>query len=399
MSHRGKIKRAALLVLLLACTVSMCLTGCGSEEQNYTELSDAAAATQPQAGSAGKPITIKVIYDPILGESWDNVFGQGVQKVLNKVQGGSYMSDVELSGITAEEAIRQAVKDDCDGILLVADPQSWNVDEIIQQTRESGVPVVSLGDAASNGYNLAVPDDMGQSMTRTLVAFVALQKGADAWGDIEDFVRQLENAVQGSWSTANSSGDWKAFAVPYVMEFSVDDSGRSKMDRASMIEGIFDTPDRKGYSYRLNTGNHYYLFPRSPKTMECHWEPDGYSGSDSLCRTEGITTESGGNSSYFFDMNSYKGTQEYFRGTVSKFEGYGVTEEPEECYALNLESPVRIMTPDGKDIVIYAMQLNGDETLESYAKKGTMVKATGELFEAHTAHHFTPVLLNVDRIK
>ena len=139
--------------------------------------------------------------------------------------------------------------------------------------------------------------------------------------------------------------------------------------------------------------------PADPTTLECHWEPDGYSATDSLVRTKDISYEDGdGNSTFVVDMNSYSDGEEYFTGTISSFTGNGATGSSEECLALNLKSPVRLMTANGEDLMIWSIQLNGDN-LSSYANSGTTVKVTGTLFEAHTDHHFTPMLMNVTKVE
>ena len=104
-------------------------------------------------------------------------------------------------------------------------------------------------------------------------------------------------------------------------------------------------------------------------------------------------------------MNTYGYGEEYFRGTISTFEGYGAMgNEPEECIALNLESPVRVLLTDGRDILLSVIQLNAsqldtEQSLSNLANNGTVVTVTGELFEAETDHHFTPVIMNVTSVE
>ncbi len=387
-----KVFQIAGLTMVFA--LALFAAGCGSESgEELSDVQDTVGQASEGLTSSGPALKIQVLTDTNLGEEWGNQFAKGVQDELESSQSSNEMIDFTK----ASSYVDQAVTDGCDGIILAADGSMAS--DSVKQAREKGVPVVGLDDNLSNGYNTAAPDSMGKSMAQALVAQIAVQKGASAWGSEEDFNKQLARAAQGMWSNANSSGDQKQFAAPYVMEFTPNSAGNIELTRVSMITEIRQTPDENGYSYNLNTGNNYYLRPADPTTLECHWEPDGYSATDSLVRTKDISYEDGdGNSTFVVDMNSYSDGEEYFTGTISSFEGNSAAGDTEECMAINLKSPVRLMTANGEDLMIWSIQLNGDN-LSSYANSGTTVKVTGTLFEAHTDHHFTPMLMNVTKVE
>ena len=132
--------------------------------------------------------------------------------------------------------------------------------------------------------------------------------------------------------------------------------------------------------------------------LECHWEPDGYSGSDSLMRADNVFLLEEGNSTYLLDTRYMAEESVSLTGIVSTFEGYYNEYDSELCYALNLYSPVRVRTSDGTDAMLYAIQLNGGEELAAYAGTGERVTIDGTYWEAHTAHHYTPVVMDVSGI-
>ena len=109
--------------------------------------------------------------------------------------------------------------------------------------------------------------------------------------------------------------------------------------------------------------------------------------------------ETGENSCYYFDMRTYSDTVEIFQGRISSFTGYDQNGNEEQCLALNLDSPIRVTTGDGTDTLVYAIQLNTDFTLNEYVDQGTTAHVKGRLFEAHTSHHYTPILLDVEQVK
>ena len=405
-----KKKKAMLIGLALSLTMVLFSAGCGSQnaaeatQAGETQSSEASGQTQNQdaAGSGVPQLSIEVISGGEMGEEWVSLFEQGVQEQLDRLGNGSLMNAAGIMDIApASELIDQGLDGSCDGIILAADADREDAGEAIERAAQKGVPVLTFRDNMSNGYNMAAPDAMGRSMTEALISRIALFKGPEAWGDQTDFGKQLCRAVQGLWGTFSSAGDRKQFIDPYVMEFSQNSEGLNELRRVSLIEEIKNTPDGKGYSYVLNTGNSYYLLPESPGLLECHWEPDGYSASDSLMKEPDDTGDSAaGNSVFVLDMDSYSGSEEYFQGTITTFDGYGAMGNgPEECIALNLATPVRVFQSGGRDVLISAIQLNTESSLSEYINKGTVVKATGRLFEAETDHHFTPVIMNVSTIE
>lgn len=385
-------KKTMLIIGLVVSLAALFLcVGCGSQESN-----DEASLNNDDTS-----LKIQVMSDFNLGEEWISQFEQGARE---EITGQRDNAEVECSVIkdttVADQILGYGLSGGFDGLLIAADTQETKTAEAVAEAREQGVPVVGFGDNVNNGYNTATPEDLGKTMAQVLVAQIALQQGADSW-DQSYFGDQVGRAVQGSWTTLNSSEDKKLFVHPYVMECSKNSEGRYEMNRVSLISEIGDTPDGKGYNYILNTGNNYYLYPENPGQLECHWEPDGYSGSDSLVKAPDDTgIDTGGNSTFLLDMNTYGYSEEYFRGTISTFEGYGAMgNEPEECISLNLESPVRVYLTDGRDILLSAIQLNAEESLSNLANDGTVVTVTGELFEAETDHHFTPVIMNVTGVE
>jgi len=401
-----KKKTAIIIGMALSLAMVFFAAGCGSGDSDETaQVSRATDQAQGEdaAGSGAPQLSIEVISNSKMGEEWVRQFEQGVQTELDQMGNGSRMTTAGITDTaSASELIGQGLTEHYDGIILAAEADRENAGDAIDRAAQEGVPVLNLLDNAGNGYNVAAPEDMGNAMAEVLISRIALSKGAGAWGDPTDFGKQLDRAVQGNWRTFSSAGDQKLFVNPYVMEFSQNSEGRYEMNRVSLIEDVKDTPDSKGYNFVLNTGNNYYLYPENPGTLECHWEPDGYSGSDSLRKESDDTGDSTiENSVFVLDMNTYSDSEEYFQGTVTTFDGYGAMgPEPEECVALNLASPVRVYLSDGRDVLLNVIQLNpADTSLSDDINKGTVIKVTGRLFEAETDHHFTPVIMNVSGVE
>ena len=395
------MKKKLMIVVVFSLITLLFSAGCGSRDINEAAQPSAAAGQmQGEAveGSGGVPqLNIYVISDSFMGDGFISMFEEGVQKQLDQMGNGSRMNGAVYED-SASELIDKGLSEGYDGIILVG-----NVDQettgAIGNAEQNGLPVLSPLDNMANGYNSGAPAEMGKAMAESLVSRIALSKGFEEWGDQEDFGKQIGRAVQGNWITGNSSGDMKTFVFPYVMEFAQNPSGMQEMKRVSLIEEVNDTPDGKGYNYVLNTGNNYYLYPQNPHVLECHWEPDGYSGSDSLVKASDDSGDGPGlNSIFVLDMNTYSDSEEYFQGTLTTFEGHGAMGGgPEECVALNLGEPLRVIMPDGRDFMLCAIQLNMDSSLSEYADTGKIVTVTGRLFEAETDHHFTPVIMNVSK--
>lgn len=389
-----------LIVALLAAA------GCGkvSEEAGKAEVPADISTENVNSVNEDTPAAdsgIMIIHDERMGEQWADLFNKGARAALDAAPGSPGYSSNVISEDLVAAGIDQAANDGYMGILLIFDGGAEDIQSAIGRASDAGVPVVCLSDYQSNGYSLESPDDFGKAMTEGLLSRIALTKGQEAWGG--DFDRELRRAVLGVWNTASSAGDRKQFVRSNVLEFSQVDSsmGYYALERVSSVTEIKDTPDGKGYDYILNTGNHYYLYPGAFKVLECHWEPDGYSGSDSLAKAEEFTGTGQGdeNSTYFIDMNSYEGSEEVFQGRISRFVAYDAVGRAEDCLALNLNTPIRFVSSDGLDTMIYAIQLSTDFKLDGYAEDGTTVGVKGTLFEEHTAHHHTPVLMDVIQVK
>ena len=402
------MKKKTMLVigLVVAFAAVFLVAGCGGQDSQ--ESNDEASLSNEEAAldNGEASLKIHVMSDFNLGEDWISQFEQGAREEITGQRSDAEVTCSIIKDTTvADQILGYGLSEGFDGLLIAADTMETETAEAVAQAREQGVAVVGFSDNENNGYNTAAPEDLGKAMAQVLMAQIALGQGEDTWGQ-SDFGDQVGRAVQGSWTTLNSSEDQKLFVPPYVMECSKNSEGRYELNRVSLISEIGDTPDGKGYNYILNTGNNYYLYPENPGQLECHWEPDGYSGSDSLMKTTDDTgIDGGGNSTFFLDMNTYGNSEEYFLGTISTFEGYGAMgNEPEECFALNLASPVRVYLTDGRDILLSVIQLNAaeldtEQTLSNLANSGTVVTVTGELFEAETDHHFTPVIMNVSGVE
>lgn len=395
-------KKSMLLIGLVVCFAALLLcVGCGDQESQGSQDSQ-----ESQGSNSEAQLKIQVISDSNLGEEWISQIEQGAREEITGQRADAEVGCSVIKDTTAaDQILGYGLSEGFDGLLIAADTMETETAEAVAQAREQGVAVVGFSDSANNGYNTAAPEDLGKAMAQVLMAQIALQQGEDAWGQ-SDFGDQVGRAVLGNWTTLNSSEDQKQFVPPYVMESSKNSEGRYELNRVSLITENGDTPDGNGYNYILNTGNNYYLYPENPGQLECHWEPDGYSGSDSLKKAADDTgIDSGGNSTFLLDMNTYGYSEEYFMGTISTFEGYGAMgNEPEECFALNLASPVRVYLTDGRDILLSAIQLNAaeldtEQSLSNLANSGTVVTVTGELFEAETDHHFTPVIMNVSGVE
>ncbi len=91
-------------------------------------------------------------------------------------------------------------------------------------------------------------------------------------------VDKVLKSIEGSWTTAGNSGIVTKTFKGDVVE---DNGGGS--NKVTKVER-FSNGDGEGYKISLNSGTFYYLFDNDPDFLECHWDPDGYSMSDSLIR-------------------------------------------------------------------------------------------------------------------
>ena len=89
-------------------------------------------------------------------------------------------------------------------------------------------------------------------------------------------------------------------------------------------------------------------------------------------------------------------------GTLSRRTVVNVSEQKEVIWILRLARPVCVTAVEGDDINVKRARVTDVQlVLEPEMFKmyrglvGKKVRATGTLFGQHTAHHFTPVLLDV----
>ena len=349
-------------------------------------------------------IRVNVILGTDMGEEWNGIFCGAVSQTLSQET-----TDGSMDAVTCQndsefaDALYYAGEGGSSGVIFCADVTDERVRNEIDELRRYGVQVVCLGDPVNNSYTIMDPEGYGRALTEALIDRVALYAGSEAWGNNTDFARHLLRRIRGIWETASSEGNRKQFIGYLVQEFSGswDEPGNQVLKRVSQVYNMSDLSGTEaGYSYDLNTGNRYYLYTGSPEDyLECHFDEDGYSGSDSMMRPDLFFATEEGNSTYLLDTRSGTGESVTLTGTVSSFYGFYNETDSEECYALNLYSPVRVRTGDGTDIMLYAIQLNGGEELAAYADTGIRVSVEGTYWEAHTAHHYTPVLMDADYIQ
>lgn len=228
---------------------------------------------------------------------------------------------------------------------------------------------------------------------------------ADAWGDAVSAV-----SVPGYiWTTASSINARKQFWGDLVLNYAggEEDPQTYTLVSVTRLTGISDDfGNGVRYVYRINTGNEYYMYNGDDTFLECHWQPDGYSVSDSLIRTSDNVTEN----TELIRMEEYDGREVTFDiSGFSVFTGYYGDDMPEKCLAANLENPVQIRMWDG-DVIVHSIQVFGDAVdafcaaqnldfdfseYDGYKVENSPARVTGVLMEANTNHHYTPVLMRV----
>ena len=102
------------------------------------------------------------------------------------------------------------------------------------------------------------------------------------------------------------------------------------------------------------------------------------------------------------DEKSYEflsGKDYSFTGTVQSFTGYDAHNQPEYRFELILDQPITFWSEMyNKEFTCESLQLAGEDgSFERYA--GQHTKITGQLFEAHTAHHHRDGLISVNGIE
>ena len=228
---------------------------------------------------------------------------------------------------------------------------------------------------------------------------------ADTWSDAVSAV-----SVPGYvWTTASSINARKQFWGDTVLNYAggEEDPWTYTLVSATKLTGISDDyGNGVQYVYHINTGNEYYMYSNDDTLLECHWQPDGYSASDSLIRTSDNVAEN----TELIRMEEYDGREITFDiSSFSVFTGYYEDDMSEKCLAANLKNPVQIRTGDG-DVIVHSIQVFGDAVdafcaaqnldldfseYDGYKVDNSPATVSGVLMEADTNHHYTPVLMQV----
>jgi len=102
---------------------------------------------------------------------------------------------------------------------------------------------------------------------------------------------------------------------------------------------------------------------------------------------------------------SYEPAKVALKGTISRRTFMNASDEKEVVWILRLVKPVCVIADDGSDFNVERSRVTDVQLVldaAMYAKYrrllGKKVKAAGTLFGEHTAHHFTPVLLDVTAV-
>ncbi len=93
-------------------------------------------------------------------------------------------------------------------------------------------------------------------------------------------------------------------------------------------------------------------------------------------------------------------------GTISRRTFINVSEQKEVVWILKIAKPICLKGDEGSDFNVERSRVSDVQLVldpEMFGKYrgllGKKVRATGTLFGEHTAHHFTPVLLDVSEIR
>ena len=93
-------------------------------------------------------------------------------------------------------------------------------------------------------------------------------------------------------------------------------------------------------------------------------------------------------------------------GTISRTTFLNVSKQKEVVWILRLVKPICVNADEGSDFNVKRSRVSDVQLVldpEMFGKYrsllGKRVKVTGTLFSEHTAHHFTPVLLDVTEIR
>ena len=395
-------------------------SGGSSSEKKWTELTSGQypkvitlADTEPLPGpdSTDRP-TVLILSDARLGlgYNWTGLFAEGAAGALTDDTLPS--SAFEVSHDRIAGFIAEAAELGYAGIIIAGGGEDETIAQAVNEVQAKRVPVIYLGNH-SDGYRIEAPDNLGAAMMKQvqdrMTVFRGFTEGDDA--SFSEYFRAVQNVVAGLWKTGNSAETRKQFMGSHFLQYEGDWTrpGGQRLKMSSSILGISRLPDQETDAgcilYLPEKGDQkYYLYADQQDFLENHWGEDGYSASDSLVRDaadRGSGSE-GGNSTYFIDMSSAGGgdsEEVTLTGTISSFQGYYNETDAEECLALNLYSPLRLKTSGGEEMLLYAVQLNGDDAqLSQFADSGKMAELKGTFFEEHTVHHYTPVVLTMTSI-
>jgi hypothetical protein len=103
---------------------------------------------------------------------------------------------------------------------------------------------------------------------------------------------------------------------------------------------------------------------------------------------------------------SYEPAKVALEGTISRRTFMNASDQKEVVWILRLAKPVCVSADVGSDVNVERSRVTDVQLVldaDMYGKYrrllGKKVKATGTLFGEHTAHHFTPVLLDVTAVE
>ena len=389
----------------------------GVSNESSAEMSEetSSADTDDTLIKADNESSVVMLADSALGmgNGWTDLFEKGVSDALEETF--TLTTPLyEASSDQLADRLNDAVSKGYAGVILASGISGESLAQAVSDAEKAKVPVVHF-ENHSDGYTIEAPDDLGAAMMKQLEARMAVCRGFTK-GDDESFSaynEAAEQVVEGLWDTANSAEEYKQFIGWHFLEFDGEwtSPGKQKLRASYPLMGISQIPDQdtdEGCVFYLKENGtlQYYLPADNQDYLECHWGEDGYSGSDSLIRRQGPNGNGydGGNSTYFIDLSD---SGEYgiaesdeitLTGRISSFKGYFYEAGSEDCLALNLYAPIRLKTA-GLDTCLYAIQVFGsDDQLSRYADSDRMVELTGTLVTEHTAHHHTPVLMDVERV-
>ncbi|MBQ3392968.1 MAG: hypothetical protein IJG52_06145 [Lachnospiraceae bacterium] len=342
-----------------------------------------------------------------MGSKWNKLFQKGASAAAAEAGGTA-----DLCASTPD-AVKQALRTASEEGYACAVILSKDYEASAAEAQKKGLQVVSLGSNGFKGYTLEDPEGLGYAMGRYAVDRAAVAAGRDGWYDSRDFNSRLYESCEGLWQTANSSADRAQIEDRYFLQYVKSETVPNLyvLSSTSFITDMtvnLDSDKLKSAYIQLNSGLQYYTYPDLPDYLECRWEPDGYSGSDSLSRVEDAPVGTGANGSAvsLIDTGIMDETPVTLTGYISLFNGHFNMDpdNTDENLALNLEVPVRLKTGTGIDMVMYSVSLHCPAAsqwtrLEKLAGTNKKVTIEGVIWESETMHQYTPAILSVQTIK